>query len=793
MLRAALPSLDGTVGLPGLGARVEVWRDLQGIPHVLAASAADAFAAQGFVQAQDRLWHMDYDRRRAYGRWAEYVGPSGVTQDLQMRRFRFEAMARRDYARLNAETRQMLDAFAAGVNAFLETTRTLPIEFRLLDARPEPWAPWDSLAVFAVRHADMGVWETKAWRARLLRQLGPERTAWLCPGTQPNPALIVPPGAEYRGEGMNGLAVLAEGARWVARLPEEDSGSNNWAVSSRRTASGRPLVAGDPHRALEVPNVYYQNHLACSEFDVIGLSFPGVPAFPHFGHNPAVAWCVTHTNADCQDLYLERFDPADPTRYECRGEWRHAETVRESIHVRDGAPVDVEVVITHHGPIVLGEPARGHAIALRDIARAEVNATFEAFRPMLRATSAAALEDAMRPWTEPVNNLVIADVDGTIAYRTRGRIPIRPMANAWLPVPGWDGAHEWAGVIPFEEMPAVRDPDSGFLVTANSRVTGPGYPHYIGLDFTADFRTRRLVERVGSLRRATGTDMAAIHADRVSLPARECVPMLRDVVPLDAASREALRRLLAWDGVMEPDSVAAAIYAVLRERLLRDLLTPFLGPPAAEAFTGSARGPTGHMIRLRARLTALMRADDRTLLPSGTDWPTMLSRALAAAVAELRVTLGEDVGEWGWGRLHRTQPRHPLSDLFSWAAESLDPPSMAVGGDGDTVQATGCTAASGYRVTLTSVARYVFDLGDWEQSGWIVPLGASGHPGSPHYADQMTRWGEVELVPMRYGWPRIAAEAVIHQVLTPSARGGPGATAERTASGGEAASPGGSP
>jgi penicillin G amidase len=764
-LAGALPELRGRVAVPGLRASADVWRDPEGIPHVQAASAEDAFLAQGFVHAQDRLWHMHADRRRALGRWAEYLGPMAVPQDVQMRRFRLEASARADWATLNGETQAMLRAYAAGVNAYRETAPALPLELQLLDDRPEPWEPWHSLVVFKVRHVLMGTWQTKAWRARLLRHLGPGLAAQLCPGTQTNPMLIVPPGVEYDGPATDGLAVLTEGEAALAHLPEWEQGSNNWALAGWRTASGKPLVAGDPHRPLEVPNVFYQNHVACPEFDAIGLSFPGVPGFPHFGHNRVVCWCVTHTAADYQDLYLERFDPADPRRYRFQEAWREARVTRETIGVRGGPSVPIDVVETHHGPVVLGDPKSGYALACRYTATAEPNRTFEALRPMLRAASADELEAAMRPWVDPVNNLVFADT-GTIGYRTRGVVPLRAAANAWLPVPGWDGRHEWAGAIPFEAMPAVRDPATGYVVTANSRVTGPEYPHHLGLDFAPDFRTRRLVALLAPLRGATAEDMGRLHTDRVSLPARELVSILAALPPPDVGAA-AWARLHAWDGAMDRDSVAATIYAATRERLFRELMTPLLGPLAGEAFAGAPRGAVAHMTRLKARLGTWIRADDRRLLGPGADWATVLGRAFHGAVTELRASLGEDVGGWRWGRLHVTRPRHPLSAIFPEWAPCFDPSSVALGGDGDTVQAALFTAGAGYEVWAASVARYVFDLDDWDRSGWIVPLGASGHPGSPHYADQAGPWSDGQLRPMRYGWSRIRADAVGHQVLDP--------------------------
>ena len=760
----------------GISAPIEILRDPEGIPHVRAGSASDAFFGQGWAQAQDRLFQMEYDRRRAYGRWAEWIGPSGLEGDRLLRRFRLADSARLDWEHASPDTRQMLTAFAAGVNAFIGATREWGVEFEAVGAEPEPWQPWDSMAVFKVRHLDMGPWKAKLWRARLLRHLDPERAAELTRPPQGHPMLIVPPGAEYRGARLDGFAAMERHLSAMALVPAAPQGSNNWALSGRRTASGKPLVAGDPHRSLDVPSVYYQNHLACPEWDAIGVSFPGVPGLPHFGHNARVAWCVTHGMADYQDLYIERFDGSDPRRYEFRGGWREADVRTERLEVRGGEAEDIECVRTHHGPVVVGEPRHGHAIACAYSAIAGPNATFDCLVPMLRASSADELEEAMRRWVEPVNSFVFADVDGRVGYRARGQVPLRSMANAWVPVPGWTGEHEWRGTIPFEEMPAFRDPDTGFVATANSRIAGADYPHYLGHDYAPDFRTRRVVARVDGLEKATVDDMAAIHADRVSLPARELVellPRLRlDDTPGphhdDPRCREALRRLAAWDGAMERDAVAPTIYTALRERLVRDLMTPILGPLASEAFAGVAGGGVAHMARLKAQLADMIRHDDRILLPPDTEWPAAVGRALAGAVADLTSALGGDVSHWQWGRVHVTRPVHPLVAGFPHLAEALNPPAVAVGGDGETVNAGGFVPGAGYSVALTSVLRYAFDLADWDASAWVVPHGASGHPDSPHRADQLPAWAECRLMPMRYGWDRIRKSAESTEVLTPA-------------------------
>ncbi|MFZ5817481.1 MAG: penicillin acylase family protein [Bacillota bacterium] len=766
-LRRAVPPQSGTVRLPGLEAPVEVWRDPEGVAHIRARSPGDAFFAQGYAQAQDRLWQMDYDRRRAYGRWAEWVGPAGLAQDRLMRRLRLGATARPDYQQLRPESRAMLESFAAGVNAFLASTDRLPAEYRLLGAEPERWEPWDSLAIFKVRHVAMGVWEVKLWRARLLKAVGPEAVARLYPSTQPGELLILPPGATYSGPVGDALAELQQALEGLSWLREEEGGSNSWVAAGSRTASGKPLLAGDPHRAADLPGPYYPNHLACDAFDVTGLSFPGVPGFPHFDHNQRVAWSITHTGADTQDLFIERFDPADPSRYRFRGAWREAERVEEQILVRGGEPEALTVTLTHHGSVVAGSPAGGWGLSLQYTATDGINRGFDCFLPMLTARTGPELEEAMRGWVDPVNNLLWADLDGRIGYRTRGMVPVRHRLNRWAPVPGWTGEHDWQGVIPFEAMPHQSDPEGGIFVTANNRVVDESYPYYIGSDFAAEHRARRITQLLQQEQPLTPAAMAAIHADLLSLPARSFLGLLDQIDARSDRGREALALLRAWDGWMAPDEPAPAIYSALRAELIDRLLRPLLGPLAEEAFAAVAGGGARLIARLRPYLWGYAAADDRRLLLPGATWPELLSASLERAVQLLEDRLGPDPARWRWDRLHQLHPVHPLAPLFPGAAALLNPPPVPLGGDADTVQAAGFVPGTGFRVSITSVARYCFDLSDWDRSGWVLPYGVSGHPGSPHYADQAEAWASHRLLPMRYSWERIEQEAAQVQRLVP--------------------------
>jgi penicillin amidase len=764
-LRAALPPLTGTLRLPGLAAPVEVFRDPEGVPHVRAEGGMrDAFLAQGFVHAQDRLFQMELNRRRALGRSAEWLGPAAAEMDALCRRLGMEAACRRDVAALGAEARGMLEAYAAGVNAFLDSGAPLPVEYGLLEATPERWEPWHPIAVMRRLGLLMGSVWSKLWRAAALKVVGAEQVAKLRHEDGGRDLLILPPGVEA----ARWTATLADLAPAVAALLDSAAapdaaggGSNNWALSAARSATGRPLLAGDPHRVFEVPNMYAQGHLACAEFDAIGLTVPGVPGFPHFAHNGRVAWCVTHAFVDIHDLFVERFD-AGAARCLFRGAWLPVSRRRETIAIRGEAPREIEVVETHHGPIIAGNPSSGTAIALRSAQFAETDLSFDCLPPMLRAESVAALYEATRGWGLIDHNLVAADAAGSIGHLVRAMVPRRPRANGWLPVPGWTGAHEWQGWIPFEAMPRLIDPPDGVLVTANNRVAADGGADYLCTDCHPPHRARRILARLSQPAPDAAAQAEAIHADALSPTAL----LLRDRLAALPAPREAgaaaLReRLLAWDGRMDAGSVAAGGYVALRLALTRLLADRSgLGTIAGDPLLAVPPG-VAPLNQLWWTLPALLRADDAALLGPGWSWAQALEAALVAAAAD-------PLASQPWGEVHRPRFAHPLSALFRDAAPLLDPPAArAIGGDGDTVLANGLLPASGPRATYGALARYCFDVGAWDNSRWAVFHGASGHPGSPHHADQHAAWAETRMVPMRYAWPGIEASASARQTLAP--------------------------
>ncbi|KAA2212962.1 penicillin acylase family protein [Teichococcus oryzae] len=768
---AALPELDGTLPLPGLSAPATILRDEWGIPHLRTASSRDAWMALGFVHAQDRLFQMELTRRRALGRAAEWLGPAAAESDILVRRLGMEAACRRDFAALGEAARRMLEAYAAGVNGWMSSGQPLPVEYALLDAAPEPWEPWHSIAVMRRLGLLMGSVWFKLWRAAALPVVGPEGAARLRYDDGGTDLLCIPPGAEARrleadlAKLAPAIQALLDSMDKASAGDEVGGGSNNWAVGPQRSATGRPVLAGDPHRVFEIPNMYAQHHLACDSFDMIGLTVPGVPGFPHFAHNGQVAYCVTHAFMDIHDLFVERFD-ADATHTEAPGGPAPVTRRRDSIRIRGGETREFDIVETRHGPVIAGEPAQGAAIALRSVQFAETDLSFDCLPRMTMVRSVEELFEATRGWGLIDHNLVAGDTEGHIGHLVRARLPRRPRENGWLPVPGWIAGHDWQGWIAHDDMPRSLDPEGGIIVTANNRVVADdAYPDYLSTDCHPPYRARRIAGRLAERPLFAPGDAASIHADTLSANAL----LLRDRLaalpaPGDGAAAALRERLLAWDGRMEAGETAPTAYIALR-RALTAILAERSGLGAAGA-SPLAQVPPGiaPQNQLWWTLPSLLRRDDSSLL-GGWSWDQALGEALLrAAAAETDAS---------WGEAHQPRFAHPLSALHPEAAALLDPPSRPVGGDGDTVLANGLLCASGPAASYGALARYVFDVGDWEACRWVVFHGVSGQPGSPHYADQNEAWSATRMVPMHYGWEGIEKAARHRQELAPGAKVGP--------------------
>ncbi|MDB5816464.1 MAG: penicillin amidase, partial [Rhizobacter sp.] len=503
-------------------------------------------------------------------------------------------------------------------------------------------------------------------------------------------------------------------------------------------------LMGDPHRELETPALYAQAHVKGASFDVIGLSVPGVPGFPHVAHNQHVAWCVTVACMDLHDFYIEHFRDEGREVRTSSG-WEETRLRVETIHVRGAEPVVIEVFETAHGPVVSGDPRAGLAIALKSAQFLDSDRSIDCLLRMLRARDVQSLREATRGWGLIDHNLVAADTSGNIAHWVRARVPERPRENGWLPVPGWLSKHEWSGVVAFEDMPAAVNPPEHRIVTANNRVTADRATPYLSTDCYPPHRARRIAVRLVGLDTLSADAMEAIFADDLSLPGQLFIEKMATLPVEEPAARKLRDLVAAWDGHMDRQSAAASAYACVRLQLTSVVAEwSGLAKLADASASGATLGATAAVNHLWWIVPALLRDDDACLL-AGRTWSDALLEALHRESLLTRSATP-------WGDLHRPLVKHPLTILAPTLAPTLDAPSATIGGDADTVMASGFTPAAGLATTVSSMARYVFDLGDWNACRWIAFQGASGVPGDAHRLDQNAAWAEVRTVPMLYDW-----------------------------------------
>ena len=737
---------------------ISIYRDEYGIPHIKAKNSYDAFFGQGFATAQDRLWHMEYDRKRAYGKLSELVGVSGLDNDEFMGSLNIISNVKDDFDQLDKSAKEMYVAYSDGVNAYLNSKDTLPIEFDLTNLTIDSWQPWDCLAVFKVRHIMMGVFEGKIWRSSLLKEFQIDKLVNLFRGYEKNNLVIVPPQKLFDSEELDATEYFAKALEYIDDLSEIDIGSNSWVIGGEHTLSGKPMIAGDPHRGLDTPSVYYQNHISCDEFDVIGLSFPGCPGFPHFGHNKNVAWCVTHAGSDYQDLYIEKIRNIDGImQYQYEGQWAPLIQDVYNVSILNGKTVKICSYKTRNGYILSFNDDNTKAISFRYSATYEFNTGFNVIRQMIDSQNSDQMENNMNDWVDPCNNFIFADTNGDYGYINRGKVPLRDQLNAWVPVPGWDKKYDWNGYVPFDELPRIRNPRNGFIVTANNKIPDEDYPFYLSLDSAPEYRARRITNRIKShLKKGKfdSTSMLAIHSEIISIPAQILTKEIKKINFENPSYGELQKYLIDWDGSMDRNYVAPTIYSEFRYRLNKKIISGLLNSDKADKMLNAGgRGAPAHLRTLSARFISYIDRNNTEYLPNGYEnWTSLFEKIFMESCDYLIDTYGNDRDLWKWGNVHKTNPVHTLSDLFPELSDQLNPPKFSVSGDGDTPHNAGYSNVSRYNVVATSVARYMFDVADWDNSKWIVPLGSSGHPGSKNYADQGYLWKDDKVIKMQYSW-----------------------------------------
>ncbi len=776
--RAALPQLDGQIRVAGLSAPVTVQRDAHGVPHIEAARQEDLWLAQGYVTAQDRLWQMDLYRRFAQGGLAEILGPALLKRDEAQRVLEIRNTAQRIYAQLDPADRARLDAYARGVNLFIaQHEDRLPPEFRLLAYRPRPWSGVDSVSVGLMMVQDLDThWMDKLSRGRIASRLhDPRLEADLYPvgswRDRPptgevrykGPKTPVPMPAEdddddtevasAAGAAGNGRPAGAETQTLLARLglPQCDGcvpGSNEWVVAGAHTAGGKPLLSNDMHLSLTAPNIWYMADLRAPGFHAAGVTLPGLP-FVIAGHNEHVAWGFTALMGDVQDLYEEKLDGKG--HYQgADGAWRPLQVDRETIHVRGRGDVSFTVQLTDHGPLLnpmLEHETRPIALkwTLYDPALHEIP-----LYAMDAAGNWKEFAEALSAWCWPTQNVVYSDDQGHIAYHAVGQIPARAAGLAGVPIA--DAAHEWHGYIPFDNLPGVMDPPSGFLATANARVTTEKSRYPLTLDWVSPYRVQRIYKALEGRDGLTREDMLAVQTDIYSEVDQELGQRFAYAIlhtpGVDGQLRQAAALLRAWDGRLTTNSAAASLVTETRRALWPMILKPKLGTLAEDYHWEESSFAEEEMI---------MRGKQEWLPPGYRNWNALLTDAVRHALEEGNAPA--DVARWRYGNWHTIDVEHPLAPFLPLLSRVAGTGPQPMSGDTTTVKQVGRSFGPSQRFTM--------DWSNIDASTENIVLGESGNPLSPYYRDQWSDWYDGTTFALPFTPPAVAAQTRHTLRLTP--------------------------
>jgi penicillin G amidase len=761
-LRLSLPKVSGELEVTGLSAPVEVLRDAEGIPHIFAASEADAQFALGFVHAQDRLWQMEMNRRIGAGRMAEVLGRPAFEGDRFLRTLGIRRAAEASLRHLDAETRKLLAAYAAGVNAFLGTRPVLPPEFWLSNFTPEPWSEVDSASWAKMMAWDLGGnWRSELLRLQLARRLSTSRIQEFLPPYPGDAPVELPDLRALYGE-------LEKEPPQVSSTGAMTGGSNSWIVSGARSASGKPLLANDPHLGLTAPAIWYFAHLHAPGLNAIGATLPGVPGVI-LGRNERIAWGATNTGPDVQDLYMEKIDHAG--RYLAPEGARPFQVLNDKIKVKGAEDESITIRISRHGPIIsdvlpaaLDALPRGHALAFAWTALAEDDTSLASVFKLARARTWEDFVGSLRDFHAPQQNLSYADVDGNIGFIAPGRIPLRRPENrlkGLAPAPGWDARYDWAGFIPFSELPRAFNPPGGTLVTANHKIVPPGYRHHITSEWQPPYRARRIEQLLDEVRLHGRDTFSRMQMDVVSLPVRELLPRMVAIQGASAEAGQALKWLAAWDGTMDAQRAEPLIFAAWWRHFSRALYADELGAAFRGAWNERAVFTT-HVLSGKTEWCD----DVRTKAPETCD--DLLADSLEKALADLRKRYGDNPDHWRWGAAHEARLRHrPLSRTLLGHVFDIRVPT---GGDTYTVNVGRMDfgdEAGPYANRHAASFRAIYDLADPEASVFIHPGGQSGNPLSPHYRSFAERWARGDYVPMITERKKLEAAGARRLVLKP--------------------------
>ena len=763
-----LPQIDGSVALSGLEHGVTVDRDRWGVPHIRAASVEDLAEAQGYVMAQDRLWQMDLLRRVARGQLSEILGPGTLPIDKEFRTNGFARAAERDATLLDLDSRKVMEAYARGVNQFIDQHKNnLPLEFSLLHYEPKPWQPSDTLAISGYMYRTLSdTWERELNRAKVTERAGTDRAKDLFSAEaamdhfvvgdpkviddgsersaadsddeddddmQPDTVLKAGLGTAYGGDltpesAPDIISALSQSVQEFLQQSKNEIrqglGSNNWVVSGAHTATGKPLLANDTHLELSIPSIWYEIHLTAPGWNVKGFTLPGAPMVI-IGHNDRIAWGFTNSGADVQDLYVETFNPASPDEYRVKGSWAKAQLIDEVIHVKGRPDEQLKITVTRHGPIVHREGDKAYAMRWT---ATEPTALASSYDWLGKARNWKEFRDAMKRVWGPGQNAVYADVEGNIGYVMAARVPIRKKGHGEVPVPGDTDDYEWTGYIPFDHLPQALNPESGLIVTANARVVGPNYKPYLTDRWEEPYRTARIYDLLHDRHDLRPEDMLRVQTDTYSYPhaflADQLLAGSKTVKPKDSRAQKLIDGLKDWNGIADADSPEVSFLHATRRAAIDLLLEPFLGKDTS-------------LYQWRSTTFLQKLLTDRPakwLPPAYKSYDELLAAAADVAVAKLtEQSKSARVEDWAWKRFNSLDMFHPIGRA------GLLKRFLSITGKPQSGTQYSVRAAT---KTHGPAMRFVGNPGNWDESILLIPAGQSGQPGSSHYSDQFSYWYE---------------------------------------------------
>ncbi|MFN4257902.1 MAG: penicillin acylase family protein [Gemmataceae bacterium] len=755
--KEVLAQVDGTLAIPGLKEPVEVLRDRWGVPHIYAKNQDDLFFAQGFVAAQDRLFQIDLWRRVAVGETSAVLGKKGLPGDRFARLAKYRGNMNQEWTSYSPDTQQIATAFTHGINAYIDHLGDrLPIEFQILGYRPTKWRPEDCLGrmsgiIMSRNFAD------EISRAELVAAVGIDKARQIAPA-DPD----IPYDTPLDLEGIT-QAILADyrAATGPLSFAADKDGSNNWAIDGALSASGKPMMASDPHRSIQLPSLRYLVHLHAPGWNVIGSGEPGLPGVA-LGHNERIAWGFTIVGNDQADIYIEETDPADDTRYKVGDRWEKMTILHEPVTVKgESKPVEVELRFTRHGPVIHQDRKRNRAFVLRWVGSEPGTAAYLGCLALDRVGNWKEFLQAVKRWKLPSENIVYADVDGNIGWVAAALTPIRKSWHGLLPVPGASSQYEWQGFLDVEHYPQVFNPPQHYVATANHNILPDDYPHRIAHEWSPSYRYQQVKRRLESQKQFTLDDMKSIQHDNTSGAGEALVRILKEVKIDDPQLQPYVDLLSKWDGVLTVDSRAATLYAVW----LDEAQKVFFGrhaPPHLVEFLSSKQGIQHMMMALETPAAPWFDKEAQK------ERDELIRQTLARAVARTKKLRSSDVDQWTWGKLHTTNLDHPLASLGAVYAKAFSLPPVEQPGDGLTPNAGRHDA--NFRKTHGASYRQVFDLADWDRGVATSVPGQSGQPGSPHYDDLLPLWAKGEYFPLVFSRAKVEEVTTNRLLLRPAGK-----------------------